>query len=719
MSTNGCGCGCSEPTQPVACCELDCLEAPRFFCGQLLTDQLLNDLMEWTRAKTSLARYRDGWGVVCGLDMCCDEARQGGIIVRPGYALSCCGDDIVVCEDAPLDLSSACDEGPDPCEELEAQDWRRAVDRPRSPGRVEKSPGTNETDNGASPSEPVAVDVYISYGEEHSDPQAALARSACGETGRCEYAHTRETYSLSWQPGGSGDPLTYAALRWRERYDEALEVIDAFRAAFQTLEGGQGEAVRSWLLRWIDAHHPHHFCFVRDRVCDAEADALTDESRLTELLFWIAQDRRNQVLSCPCHGCGPAAGGVPLGRVWVVPGRKGGCRIAGIDPFPPYRRPLSGECWPAGLGYVNAGQVIWHRRTEACVRLADLGVRVKEVTEFEPPPTLAELRSALACDPLVPCGEERTLLAYEVEPLGERVVGLCGPVIAPEPTPKPPVVTVTKTSDPTEGDFGTPVRYTFEVTNGGDEAFEAHVEDDRLGEIATQRIEPGATETFQRGTKISRDATDPWENTVTVTATGPGGTSTAEAKHEIRIIERVERAIDVELRGPASSTRGRSIPYRLAVRNTGPSDLDVQLSDTLNVLPEDATHVFPLAAGESRDWGFEYGPVRAEERVEESVTAVGTDINGAQTEDKDTVTTTIEVPIPRGEPVPFPAGEPTLVAIDGIGPARERMLMEARIDSLEKLRDADPATIVEAVGSPTTVDHVRKWQEQARRLLER
>jgi predicted flap endonuclease-1-like 5' DNA nuclease len=712
MSTNGCGCGSKEPTQPVTCCELDCLEAPRFFCGQLLTDALLEDLKEWTRAKIALARYRDGWGVVCGLDMCCDETSPGGIVVRPGYALSCCGDDIVLCEDAQLDLSSACDEGPDPCEELEPQDWRRAVDRPRSPGSVEGSPGTNGTDNGATTSEPRAVDVYIAYREEQSDPQTALARSACGETGRCEYAHTRETYSLSWEPGGSGDPLTYAALRWRERYDEALEVIDAFKAAFQTLEGGQGDVVRSWLLRWIDAHHPHHFCFLRDRICDAEEDALTDESRLTELLFWIAQDRRNQVLTCQCHGCGPASGRVPLGRVWVVPGRNGGCRIAGIDPFPPYRRPLSGECWPAGLGYVNAGQVIWHHRSEACVRLADLGVRVKEVAEFEPPPTLAELRTALACDPLVPCGEERTLLAYKVEPLGERVVGLCAPVVTPTPT-NPPVVSVRKTSDPTSGRPGSSVTYTFEVTNAGDEAFEARVEDDRLGEIATQQIDPGVTETFTRETRVPQDPTDPLINTVTVTATGPGGTTTEEATHSFTIeLPTPQPSLDIELDAPAAIVPRRQIPYRLTIINNGDVDLTVTLTDSLGALPEDQRE-FQVAAGDQLGFRYGYRPLDDETRVEETVTGVGVTADGAEVQDEETVATTITTDVPT-EPT-----EPTLRDIDGIGETRERLLNEAGIDSLEALIEADPALIAEIVGPPTTEEHVLRWQEQAKQLLER
>ena len=263
------------------------------------------------------------------------------------------------------------------------------------------------------------------------------------------------------------------------------------------------------------------------------------------------------------------------------------------------------------------------------------------------------------------------------------------------------------------------MRYTVEVTNGGDEAFEAQVVDDQLGELGTEQIEPGATETFLRGRKVPQDAQDPYVNTVTVTATGPGGTSTAEARHEFRVIELVERSIDVELEGPASSTRGRSISYRLTVTNDGPSDLTVQLTDTLNALPPEALAQFPLAPGESQQFKLSYTPVRTETRVEETVTAVAFDVNGAQTGDEDTAVTTIERPIPQGEPRPFPPGEPRLVEIDGIGPARERMLTEAGIDSLEKLSEADPATVVEAVGSPTIVEHVERWQEQARRLLRR
>src|SRR5262249_55091444 len=117
-------CGCGRKTGPCTCktedpcCELDCLTAPRFFCGQLLTDLDMTALVEWTRNKFRLARYRQGWGVVCGLGVHCDPEQKGRLVVTPGYAVSCCGRDIVVCKDATVDLSEYCKPYVDPCAEF-------------------------------------------------------------------------------------------------------------------------------------------------------------------------------------------------------------------------------------------------------------------------------------------------------------------------------------------------------------------------------------------------------------------------------------------------------------------------------------------------------------------------------------------------------------------------------------------------------------------------
>ena len=117
----GGACGCDS-----RCCELECLVRPNFFCGQLLTDVDLAAMVEWTRKRLALVRYRDGWGIACGLDLscsdssggaaCCDNATSGpAIYLSSGYAIDCCGNDLVVCEPMRVDLSSVCTAPDDPC----------------------------------------------------------------------------------------------------------------------------------------------------------------------------------------------------------------------------------------------------------------------------------------------------------------------------------------------------------------------------------------------------------------------------------------------------------------------------------------------------------------------------------------------------------------------------------------------------------------------------
>ena len=94
--------------QPVcpACRNLECLCRPRFFAGQLLTEEDLNRLDHYIVEKNKLHnRYLHGWGVVCGLEVFCHPC-EGQVTVKSGYALSPCGDDIVLCED---DIVNVCD----------------------------------------------------------------------------------------------------------------------------------------------------------------------------------------------------------------------------------------------------------------------------------------------------------------------------------------------------------------------------------------------------------------------------------------------------------------------------------------------------------------------------------------------------------------------------------------------------------------------------------
>jgi hypothetical protein len=98
---------------------LECLCRPRFFAGQVLTADDLNRLEHYIIGKNRLHnRQLHGWGVVNGLEVTCDACGKG-VVVGCGYALSPCGDDIVVCEPVAVDvcaLIKACKQAERPCE---------------------------------------------------------------------------------------------------------------------------------------------------------------------------------------------------------------------------------------------------------------------------------------------------------------------------------------------------------------------------------------------------------------------------------------------------------------------------------------------------------------------------------------------------------------------------------------------------------------------------
>ncbi len=88
------GASCSCP----ACLGLQCLERPRYFSGQLLTEMDLNSEQEYILAKQKLHnRYLHGSGIVCGLQVSCSTC-AGAVTIESGYAIDPCGNDIIVCD---------------------------------------------------------------------------------------------------------------------------------------------------------------------------------------------------------------------------------------------------------------------------------------------------------------------------------------------------------------------------------------------------------------------------------------------------------------------------------------------------------------------------------------------------------------------------------------------------------------------------------------------
>lgn len=139
---------CTPPSAPCSTCGmLECLCRPRFFAGQVLTADDLNRLDAYIRGKHRLHnRQLHGWGVVNGLEVTCAPCGNG-VNVGCGYALSPCGEDIVVCDTAPVDVCALikrcmpklpeCDPprpGAQPCPEGESE-WVLAIRYAESPTR--------------------------------------------------------------------------------------------------------------------------------------------------------------------------------------------------------------------------------------------------------------------------------------------------------------------------------------------------------------------------------------------------------------------------------------------------------------------------------------------------------------------------------------------------------------------------------------------------------
>ena len=106
VNASPCGCGChNQNSPPERCCKLTCFERPQYFCGQLLSDADLTLEETYFREKNKLYhRTLDGFGVVCGLRMSCDGHCKGHITIGDGYAIDCCGNDLVVCEPRSFDV---------------------------------------------------------------------------------------------------------------------------------------------------------------------------------------------------------------------------------------------------------------------------------------------------------------------------------------------------------------------------------------------------------------------------------------------------------------------------------------------------------------------------------------------------------------------------------------------------------------------------------------
>lgn len=418
-----CGCGCSDCEGD--CCALECPTRPNFFCGQILTDDDLKALVDWTTAKTALQRFKNGWGVACGLEVSCSHKNKKGsrVAVAPGYAVDCCGRDIVVCE--PLYYDFKCDKPFDPCCPKPRDDEEDSHDDVSSP---------NEPGLGCIPREELrAFELCIAVDEKLKAGQRPLVRGSCQQTSNCEPTRILETGTLYAKE--VTDPCAERHEDRTEKYRKALRQLIAELDKQHT-----AKMLRDWAYGKL-----HSFCFVEECLCElAEQNGVTSPpaitsppnvtsppSSLDEWKGYIIQDWRNHYFQCLCEPCKSnicEGDGVPLARVWVWDKEKDNCRVcrvAYIDPYPPYRRLLGPDCWPTHGDCIDLSRFIWREVHEVQAELCGLGFHDVEIGRAILINELVDLGDALGGFDVLcaPCNERVKIHQY-IDICGRQRVAL-------------------------------------------------------------------------------------------------------------------------------------------------------------------------------------------------------------------------------------------------------------------------------------------------------
>lgn len=366
-STQPCNCGCSDCRGE--CCSLECLVRPNFFCGQLLTDRDLKTFVDWISAKSALQRFREGWGVVCGLEATCShkDKEHNRVYVGEGYAVDCCGRDIVVCE--PIWYDFQCDTRIDPCCRKQ-----KATAVPASTPTV-RTPPPGGAFLGSIPWDQIrAFDLCLVSDEEMTGGQRAMVRGNCAPMDDCQFTRIKETGKLvakevidPFAPTLSRDLDTY-----RQQLAEFSEAIE------------DNSKSPSTLLAFL-AGKLHSFCFIEDWLCDFSRRQGGPPQDWKEQVFpFLIQDFRNHYLLCSCVSCAGNScdgDGVPLSRVWIWDRRDAACKmckVVYVESRPPYRHLLSRDCRVTEPGCLDVSRYIWRPKGEVLEELKSMKFDIDE-----------------------------------------------------------------------------------------------------------------------------------------------------------------------------------------------------------------------------------------------------------------------------------------------------------------------------------------------------
>lgn len=241
-STIGCGCGggcgcsgCGKPARlpesaPAVCspCDTASFIRPRFFAGQLLTEDDLGALIDYVVAKNRFHNARlFGDGVVCGLTVECG-ACDGEIVVQPGHALDGCGNDLVLTCQQTLDVAPM-------IRALAAQ--RGSCTDPCQPPVSSPSNGGEKPRQDAPPPNRHYC-LYAKYAERPDQPVAAYPVADDCDAASCEPTRILEGIVFELRCPAECKPETIHDVEQR-----CAELLDADRDLTRTAVGFRSAAI--------------------------------------------------------------------------------------------------------------------------------------------------------------------------------------------------------------------------------------------------------------------------------------------------------------------------------------------------------------------------------------------------------------------------------------------------------------------------------------------
>ncbi|MGH7843988.1 MAG: hypothetical protein ACREQW_02290, partial [Candidatus Binatia bacterium] len=325
----------------------------------------LNRLDHYIVEKNKLHnRYLHGWGVVCGLEVLCHPC-EGQVTVKSGYALSPCGDDIVLCEDDIVnicDLIQRCRErerldcepprraGTQECQDVVEQ-WVLTVCFTEKPSRgVTALRGSSEppccSRCSCGGSSGCGCGCHESQVSQKKPATAALSRRSLStdalrgfqRAGRdlCEPTVTCESHYFSLYKAPVADQKEQDSGAMVERFENCVKGLFAAEPALP----GNIEQAQEWCCQlkenWIDffTDHAIHDCLALERlslfVCPAPSPNQTPAQYRVAVLVQLAPILGDYLRSCLCSAllppCPEPAGDncVPLATLTI---RKRDCKI--------------------------------------------------------------------------------------------------------------------------------------------------------------------------------------------------------------------------------------------------------------------------------------------------------------------------------------------------------------------------------------------------------